>query len=320
MSHPVTAPADPDDRRTVREEIAFTGEKLLPWAVSILLHVAVVLLALFIVWSARLTDPEAEHMVTWNPRPPRDADFNFAAALPTLPVDTFEQPDPRPTTHPDAIATPTVREGVNLPVPGPLAKPTPLGVNTSTASGIFDPDDPPSEQAPRSVVFVIDASGSMVEQFSRVQRDLGRAIRRLEPSQRFTVIYFQQDRAMEAPPQGLRLATADHAARFFAWGGEQGEAITPRGASNPLPALQFALAYRPDEIRLLSDNITGSGAYAVDAERLLAEVERLKRLRRAEATRISTIQFLRPDTTRTLERLAAAHGGFHRFVPDARRR
>jgi len=324
-----SAAAEPDDRRSVRHEIACTGERLLPWAVSLLLHIAVVLLALFVVWSAQ---PEAENQpdrpVTLNPTPDNSERLTRLGEVQTNETDlkqTASSPPRHPRTDSSPSELPVEQAGHSLPRPAEPNKPEPTGLNNTRSIGFLDGDDqtpggdgpaadPPPGGRPGSVVFVIDASGSMVEQFSVVQRELGRAIRALGPNQRFTVIYFQQDRALEAKPRGLCRATSDNVQRFFAWGGESAGEIQPQGASNPMPALQLALAYRPDEIRLLSDNITGSGSYAVDVERLLSEVDRIKRQRRAGHTTIHTVQFLRPDPTGALERLAEQHGGMHRFV------
>ncbi|NBC11459.1 MAG: hypothetical protein GVY24_06950 [Planctomycetes bacterium] len=324
------AAAEPHDRRPVRAEIARTSERLLPWAISLVLHVAVVLLALFVVWSARSEshdpparpialrlDPIRSAPLSFLTRPPVDRHEAADEAVSSLP--RHQRADTRPTERP--VKAP----GHSLPGPAEIAKRQPTGLNNTAGRGFLDGDQPSPGRGegteprrrggrPGSVVFVIDASGSMVEPFAVVQRELGRAIRTLGPEQRFAVIYFQRGSAFEAAPRGLRPATPDNRQRFFAWAGEGAADIQPRGASNPMPALQMALAYRPDEIRLLSDNITGSGLYAVDVDRLLSEVDRIKRQRRAGHTTIHTVQFLRPDPTAALKRLAERHGGKHRFV------
>ncbi len=305
-----------DPRHIARDEAAQPGRRLLPWAVSLLVHLAVVVLAIFLIWSAEVREEDERTVATWAPQPPITPIQLVAPPAPTskaaidLPVTA-----PRPASPDQPVVLEVMQPGRDLPPAQPAATQPPSGTDRVTRPSLFDTIDPPEgDKGVGSVVFLIDASGSMVEQFTLVQRELSRAVRHLAPDQRFTVIYFQKGGAVEAAPRGLTPATERNIQRFFAWTGADGRRVRPHGPTDPLPALALALAYRPDEVRLLSDNITGSGAYSLSADRLLSEVERIKRQRRAERTRISTIQFLRPDPTRALWRLADAHGGRCRFV------
>jgi hypothetical protein len=92
--------------------------------------------------------------------------------------------------------------------------------------------------------------------------------------------------------------------------------IAPGGSSNPVEAIRLAISYRPDLIYILSDNITGSGQYAIDQTQLLEFIQEVKEKSRAAETRINTIQFLHRDPLGTLKKIAEQNGGRYRFVPE----
>ena len=90
----------------------------------------------------------------------------------------------------------------------------------------------------------------------------------LAPPQRFSVVFFQDNEAVPMPNfAALPLATADHKRAALRWMHQE---VVPRGRSNPLRALEMALAIQPDVIFLLSENITGAGPFEIEADRLLA--------------------------------------------------
>ena len=114
---------------------------------------------------------------------------------------------------------------------------------------------------------------------------------------------------MVPPTTRLVSATPDAKVAALRWIDEN---VIPQGLSNPLKAIETALAFKPDVIFLLSDNITGSGEFEIDRDDLLAQLDQLnpkdpKTNRRG--TQISCVQFLYPDPLQTLQRIAQEHGG-----------
>jgi hypothetical protein len=79
----------------------------------------------------------------------------------------------------------------------------------------------------QSIVYVVDASGSLIGTLPVVRRELEQSLRRLDPSQRFSVVFFQRNQALEAPvPEGtkassggLRKATPAAVEHALAWAG-----------------------------------------------------------------------------------------------------
>ena len=86
------------------------------------------------------------------------------------------------------------------------------------------------------VCYVVDRSGSMVDSFDSVRREMLLSIGRLEPVQDFHVILFAEGPPVENKPGRLVTATARHkqeAARFL-------ESVRADGTNDPIPALERA--------------------------------------------------------------------------------
>jgi len=163
----------------------------------------------------------------------------------------------------------------------------------------------------RRIVYVIDASGSMIRSLQIVVQELARSIDALSPQQRFGVVFFQGNEALVVPPEGeMHVATGDEKLRVLEWIDRN---VYPRGSSNPLEAIRYALSLKPDVIFILSENITGSGQYEVDQRDLLAMLDELNPVideaTGRRRTQINCIQFLEEDALDTLRRIAERHGG-----------
>lgn len=169
--------------------------------------------------------------------------------------------------------------------------------------------------AARRIVFVVDASGSMIGVFPFVIDELARSLEQLSPAQSYSVIFFQRDEALLAPPQGrLNTATMQHVEQTMQWiRGRPGRppTVVPTGRSNPLEALRQALALQPEVVFLLSSNVTGSGRYAVDLDDLMASLDQLNPIdpeTGERAVHINCIQFLDPDPRDALRTIVEEHG------------
>ena len=104
-------------------------------------------------------------------------------------------------------------------------------------------------------------------------------------------------------------ATEEHLKRTMKW---INEAVVPSGRSNPVQALEQAMALEPEIIYLLSSNVTGSGQYQVDLSVLLEQLDRLNPKDPSSGrreVRIKCIQFLDPDPSEALKKIAEIHSG-----------
>lgn len=294
----------------------------MPWAVSIGLHAALIAAGFFIVW--RVAGPAGEARPTVFVSFDEPAPVRLAADPPPM---SFDKPADQPPASPllpslpplpiqpladaPAISEP-LRASSSLPDRGPTTPPR--VVPTVRFAGL-------GASNARSIIYVVDASGSMISSFPIVLGHLERSVRKLAPTQRFQIIFFQRDGLLAAPhPEDDRAipkarlirASRQHIEDVLEWS----RAVRPSGRSNPIPALQAALALRPDAVFVLSTTITGAGLWEPDREALLAELDALNPADPLTGKRpavIKTIQFLDDDPAGILRAIAEAHGGAEGF-------
>jgi hypothetical protein len=173
----------------------------------------------------------------------------------------------------------------------------------------------------RSVVYVVDASGPMVGTLPIVINELERSVLTLDPAQTFQVIFINKNGldlgfAIAPLSDGLIRALPEQTRQVIRWC----RTIQATGPSEPLPALERALALRPDAVFLFSRVSSYIGAYEqnreqrLDAERTAA-MSRLDQLnpRSGEAnlrrTAIKVVQFHEQDPSGLFRAIAREHGG-----------
>lgn len=168
----------------------------------------------------------------------------------------------------------------------------------------------------RDIVYVVDASGSMLATLPIVKAELKRSLSKLDPTQRFQVVFFQaggfSTSADATGSAGLTRASRANLDATFAWIGDHDDGVRARGFSNPIPALEAALALRPDAVFLLSSAVQGSGQWDPDDAEVLRALDRLNPRDARNGVRpvtIKTIQYLKPDRDRLLWSIARDHGG-----------
>jgi hypothetical protein len=318
-----------DADHDVREVLA----ELMPWGVSIVLHALLVTLAICVVWISIREQPEEVVVPTIVSHNPPTEKMGVMAPKPFKTDKSHSSPSSlskaRRDTTPLISRTLTIDTRFIGVAGSNTSKASPFGasVGVGNGPGVFNSIGGPHV---KSVAYLVDASGSLIDTFPFVLAELRRSIGELNESQSFTVIFFQGDRVIESPAPGLKKATTQNRQRVIQWlspspgssqiaSGNTSGGVTPMGSANPVAALKQALRYRPDLVFLLSDNITGEGQYEVNQKALLDEVRRAN----VAGTKINTLQFLYPDPlTRfgfkgTMDLIAAESGGVATFVSGA---
>ncbi len=161
-------------------------------------------------------------------------------------------------------------------------------------------------QSARSVVYVMDRSGSMADTFSLLQRELMRAIGSLNRDQLFNVLWFNEGKATELFTR-LKAATMETKREAF----DAIKAIVPSGQTQPLDAVHRALAYRPDVVFLLSD-----GDFGEDNKKI---IQTIKQMNQGKKTRINTILFVYDtmgEGERVLKEIAQSNHGDYKHVTE----
>ena len=262
---------------------------------------------------ASATEPaiDFEEVVWTTPTPARPE-----AALVTSPAST---PTPQPTPAPEptpALDTPQPQPQPQLTKPEvsapPAEAPARSAASTPTLSrgGHFY-----GLPAGMSTVYVIDASGSLLDTLPFAIQELRRAIASLTPEQDYAVFFFQGARVLEAPPFGLVEATRPNVRATLDWLDPARAMVHASGRTDAIPALTAALALQPDTVFLLSDGITGHRDPAAERRRLVSLIERVQ-----GRTAVHTVQWIdaAPLAARgrmgTLELLSALTQGRHRYV------
>jgi hypothetical protein len=164
-----------------------------------------------------------------------------------------------------------------------------------------------------SVVFVCDASGSMINKFTMLKLHLGAAIRELKPPQMFDVVFFQDGTASFFSTYKFRkdsmvMATDDNrrdALTFL-------EEVTTTSTSDALPGLIVGLERKPELLYLLTDGFPMPSTLAA----------RTRELNAAKKIRINTISFVNGadidelEFEKELETIANQNGGKFRRVRE----
>ncbi|MEM1444558.1 MAG: hypothetical protein AAGF84_00745 [Planctomycetota bacterium] len=167
---------------------------------------------------------------------------------------------------------------------------------------------------PRTV-YLLDASGSLLDTLPFAIEELYRSVRTLDDRQQYAVVFFNGEGIVEASPGGMKPATRANLTQTLTWLEPRLANVRAKGRPDAADALAHALTLQPDTIILLSDGVTGLRDPAADRRKLVTLLERLGR-----GVRVHTIQFIDPDPLAsrgrlgTLELLASLSGGRHRFV------
>ena len=274
-----------------------------------MLHAVVIAAGLVVTWTVVQDDSRP---------PPRPIVADFKATT-FMPVDELPVSD-----SPIEVETP---EEVLPPVPIEVKTSEPVDMTWAVIDASMAAREDPSDQQAgfagaratnaRSIVYVIDASGSMITWLTMVLKALDQSLERLDSSQRYSVIFFQGDRAVMVPPDRLQPARRRTIRNTMNWT-RQGANLMPGGGSNPMPALQAALELQPDVIFLLSEGLQGPGGEMVDHVAVLNSLDELNpiadpvtgnRWTRIQCIQIGNDVMEQPDDNSLLKAIAERHGG-----------
>ncbi|MGD9693231.1 MAG: hypothetical protein AB7G17_09155 [Phycisphaerales bacterium] len=304
-------------QRTQTRSLAHAALWSSPWIISLALHASLALTGLTLAYSrssagTRLTD-SASIAVT----PVADI------PAPTPPIPTRADPAPTPISplsshvslpdraeHAPSSTWSEVRVAIAPPLPEPHHSTThePPQHITPPASAPEMFGARGDAQAQR-IVYVLDASGSMVAALPTIARELDRSLDGLTGSQWFQVVVFS-GRGVESPPElsrTLARATPDTKRAAGAWL----RSLEPDRRGDAIDALERALKLRPDVIFLVVKGGLGDTHDAPPdrARKRAATLSRLERATRGAETSIKVIQFFDPDPSGLIEAIATTYGG-----------
>lgn len=324
-----------EDEHSVGDEINATLIALMPWGISILFHVALVVVALFLVWQVIQTSEEDPPIVPSSnlsdtPGAPEQMEEVKLETTDSAPTNPNPTPDPTPNPSP-TNNTLKASEMAGLTASGGAPSGGPFSLNDGQGqfnTAMFGGGG----GSARNIAFVIDASGSMVDVLPFVVNELKRVVNGLQAEQTFTVIFFSGEGVFEVPGggarAGLRSATPEFKQAVREWVTLDNHEFQTggRGSVNAITAIEKALGHRPQLVYLLSDNLTGGGQgatqYEIFQDDLMDRInDENKKLR--PPAKFNTLQFLYTDPLvnagreGTMKLIADSTNGTYHFVSEA---
>ena len=313
-------PTDAERENSVAAEVNDTLRGMAPWLSSVLFHLALVVFAYFIVWSVINISAEEDAPIVPMARMAENPGGQLSESQ-DVELQNTQQTRQVVT---DSVAT---DENVNNMVAsntealqlvglsaGGGGKLAPFGTTTGGGTGIQAQFFGAGGNATK-LIYIVDASGSLIDTLPYVITELKRSIGELSDKQQFTVIFFQAGRELEVPPRGWKNATDDMKQRVNDFITLENGNIIPRGSTDPVAAVKLAMRYKPELVFVLSDNITGRGRYEVDRDQLLKLID--EAMRDNPRMKVNTIQFVYKDPLETLKAISDKTGGVHTFITEA---
>lgn len=164
--------------------------------------------------------------------------------------------------------------------------------------------------ADQRIVFICDASGSMINMWASVKAELGVEIDKLPPASTFSIIIFLDGETVKEVGGNFLAASPENklkAERFM-------DGVLTNGSTNPLFAVERAFQARPTVIHLLSDG---------DFPDNDAVLRRIRRLNSTGFVTIDTVCFA-PDPVaddaniQVLKEIASENDGTFKEITDNR--
>lgn len=101
----------------------------------------------------------------------------------------------------------------------------------------------------RKIVYICQASGSMLSVWDDLRRELDRSIEALQPVQAFDVIFFSEDNVYAFDNSALQMATPENKRKAY----DFIKKMYPRGDTNPVASIDLAMGLKPELVYILGD-------------------------------------------------------------------
>ncbi|MGH7215031.1 MAG: hypothetical protein ACREIT_09745 [Tepidisphaeraceae bacterium] len=159
----------------------------------------------------------------------------------------------------------------------------------------------------KMVIYLCDASGSMMTIFDKLQFELRKAIDVLRPIQAFNIIFFSGEEIHALDKTRLVMANPENKKRAYNFV----EEMRASSATEPLPAIRMAFKQNPQLIYILTDGFDAIASY----EALLSE---FRKLNKEKTVKINTIlvgaRSDDPSLVGILKTIAEENGGTMKIV------
>lgn len=153
----------------------------------------------------------------------------------------------------------------------------------------------------RKVVYICDASGSMMDVFNRVRLELRKALDILQPVQAFNVIFFADADVTALSKTNLLMATPDNKRKAITLS----ESFGAAGTTDPLPAIRMAFAQQPELIYVLTDGFEN----VVSFDSVINEFRRLNVDKKVKVNTILIRSTGFADLEKVMRQISTENGG-----------
>ena len=285
----------------------------MPWAISLLLHIGIFLLLLFVIF---IVIPEQNIDPPYTPVSTSSV-MNGPKVSPNKPRTKTSNKSARPAVTPQLkninIIDGQTTEALNIPSIAGGGSPGVSGQGLdTTGTGLPHGSFCGTGGQAYNIVYVIDRSGSMIDTFDSLCREMRRSIYMLKDKQFFHIIFYSDSKPMELGNKQLVSANRlnkKFAASFLA-------DIIPSEQTNPVPALTRAFEVlenttKPGKlVYLLTDGIFP------DNEEVLSNIASLNSNR---SVQINTILYgaKPPEAEEVMKRIAEDNRGTYNHVDAA---
>jgi len=158
----------------------------------------------------------------------------------------------------------------------------------------------------KRVVYICDASGSMMSVFWRVRDELRKAVDVLKPIQAFNVIFFSDVEVAALNKNSLVMANPENKRQAY----DLAEKMSAAGTTDPLPAIRLAFEQKPELIYVLTDGFD----QIVSFDAVIAEFRKLNAEKKVRVNTILIKATNNPELERVVKTIASENGGVCKII------
>ncbi|HVT90214.1 MAG TPA: hypothetical protein VHD56_15285 [Tepidisphaeraceae bacterium] len=156
------------------------------------------------------------------------------------------------------------------------------------------------------VIYICDASGSMLGVIPRVRQELQKAISVLRPIQSFNVIIFADEDVTALSRNALTMATPENKRKAL----DLSEKMYAAGATDPLPAIRMAFEQKPELIYILTDGFD----QVVSFDSVINEIRKLNADKKVKVNTILVRSSGYPELEKVVRIIASENGGVCKII------
>lgn len=160
----------------------------------------------------------------------------------------------------------------------------------------------------RKIVYLCDASGTMLSVFDNLRVEMRKSIENLKPVQSFNIVFFSDDQALVLEKNGLVMATPDNKRKAF----DFIEKSFARGTTNPMPAIKAAFASGPELVYCLTDGFDAVASF----DEVAQEFRKHNTNNKVKVNTLLIESSDQPELVAILKRIAKENGGNFKAIKN----